>query len=145
MELLTKLQEDLKTALKGGDSFKIGTIRLLVAALQNEQIAKGKDKELSDEDAQGVLRKEAKKRKESIAIYKEAQRSDLADQEEKELNLIAEYLPAELTDEELGKIVQETVASGEENIGKLIGAVMGKVAGKADSSRVKEAIEKALK
>lgn len=145
MELLSKLQQDLKDALKQGDSFKASTIRLLVAALQNEQISKGKENELSDEDAQSVLRKEAKKRKESIDVYKEAGRDELAETEQKELDFIKTYLPAELSDEELDKIVQEKVASGEDNFGKLMGAVMQEVAGKADSSRVKEALEKALK
>ena len=92
MELLAKLQEDLKTALKGGDSETVGTIRMLQAAIQNEHIAKGKEKEFTDEDVMAVLRKEAKKRRESADVFAGAGRTDLAEKEEKELALIKTYL-----------------------------------------------------
>jgi len=144
MELFKRLQNDLKEALKEKDSFKMNTIRLILAALQNEQISKGKENELTDEDVQAVLRKEAKKRKESVDVYKSAQRDELAKQEQEELDLIKTYLPEEMSDEQLEGIVSEAVASGEQNFGKLMGAVMQQTKGRADSSRVKEAIEKAL-
>ena len=144
MELTKKLQDDLKEALKQKDSFRMSTIRLILAALQNEQIAKGKDNELTNEDVQAVLRKEAKKRKESVDVYKSAGRDELAQKEQQELDLIKQYLPEEMSDEELEKLVSEAVASGEQNFGKLMGDVMQKAQGRADSSRVKEAIDKAL-
>ncbi|MEX2054489.1 MAG: GatB/YqeY domain-containing protein [Candidatus Colwellbacteria bacterium] len=144
MELLDKLQGDLKTAMKGGDSEKVSIIRMLQAALQNEHIAKGKDKDLTQEDALTVLRKEVKKRRESADIYKKADRMDLAEKEERELVFIMTYLPAELSDEEIEGIVQEVVSAGEGDFGKVMGAVMGKVDGRAQSSRVAAAVKKAL-
>ena len=144
MELLNKIQNDIKSALKEGDSFKVTALRQLQAALQNEQIAKGKDKEMSEEDAIAVLRKEAKRRKESIDVYKEAGRDELAEKEQKELDLVKEYLPEELPDEEIKKIVDEVVASGEDHMGKVMGQVMGRVAGRADASRVSAIVKEAL-
>jgi len=144
MELLDKLQSDLKAAMKGGDSEKVTTIRMLQAAVQNEHIAKGKDKDLTEDDVLGILRKELKKRRESADVYKEANRAELAEKEEKELALIKTYLPAELSDEEVDALVQEVVAGGEKDFGKVMGAVMGKVAGRAESARVTAAVKRAL-
>jgi len=144
MALLVKLQEDLKTALKGGDSETTGTIRMLQAAIQNEQIAKGKEKEFTDDDVVTVLRKEAKKRRESADVFATAGRKDLADKEEAELLLIKGYLPPELSDHEVEAIVAEVVASGQEDFGKAMGAVMAKIAGRAESGKVSAAVKKAL-
>ncbi|MCR4261094.1 MAG: GatB/YqeY domain-containing protein [Candidatus Colwellbacteria bacterium] len=144
MVLLTKLQDDLKTALKGGDSETVGTIRMLQAAIQNEHIAKGKDKELTDEDIMAVLRKEAKKRRESADVFAGAGRQDLADKEEKELALIKTYLPPELTDQEIEAIVLEVVSGGQSEFGKVMGPVMAKIAGRAEAGKVSEAVKKAL-
>jgi|SRR3989344_23688 len=144
MELLAKLQEDLKTALKGGDSETVGTIRMLQAAIQNEHIAKGKEKEFTDEDVMAVLRKEAKKRRESADVFAGAGRTDLAEKEEKELALIKTYLPPELSDQEVEAIVAEVVAGGQSEFGKVMGAVMAKIAGRAESGKVSAAVKKAL-
>ena len=119
MGLLTKLQEDLIVALKGGDSETTSTIRMLQAAIQNEHIAKGKDKEFTDEDIMAVLRREAKKRRESADIFASASRQDLADKEEKELVLIKGYLPPELSDAEVDAIVSEVVAMGQGEFGMI--------------------------
>ncbi len=144
MELLAKLQEDLKTAMKGGDSETVGTIRMLQAAIQNEHIAKGKEKEFTDEDVMAVLRKEAKKRRESADVFAGAGRTDLAEKEEKELALIKTYLPPELSDQEVEAIVAEVVAGGQSEFGKVMGAVMAKIAGRAESGKVSAAVKKAL-
>ena len=144
MELLAKLQEDLKTAMKGGDSETVGTIRMLQAAIQNEHIAKGKEKEFTDEDVMAVLRKEAKKRRESADVFAGAGRTDLAEKEEKELALIKTYLPLELSDQEVEAIVAEVVAGGQSEFGKVMGAVMAKIAGRAESGKVSAAVRKAL-
>ena len=144
MELLAKLQEDLKTAMKGGDSETVGTIRMLQAAIQNEHIAKGKEKEFTDEDVMAVLRKESKKRRESADVFAGAGRKDLADKEEKELALIKTYLPPELSDQEVEAIVAEVVAGGQSEFGKVMGAVMAKIAGRAESGKVSAAVKKAL-
>src|SRR3989338_4800937 len=144
MVLLAKLQDNLKTALKGGDSETVGIIRMLQAAIQNEHIAKGKDKELTDEDIMAVLRKEAKKRRESADVFAGAGRKDLADKEEKELVLIKGYLPPELSDAEVDAIVAEVVAGGGGEFGKVMGAAMTKVAGRAESGKVSASVKKAL-
>ena len=144
MELLAKLQEDLKTAMKGGDSETVGTIRMLQAAIQNEHIAKGKEKEFTDEDVMAVLRKEAKKRRESADVFAGAGRTDLAEKEEKELALIKTYLPPELSDQEVEAIVAEVVAGGQSEFGKVMGAGMAKIAGRAESGKVSAAVKKAL-
>src|SRR3989344_2790266 len=104
MGLLAQMQEDLTVALKGGNSEVTGTIRMLQAAVYNEHIAKGKDKELTDEDIMAVLRKEAKKRRESADVFAGAGRRDLADKEENELVLIKGYLPPELPEAEINAI-----------------------------------------
>ena len=144
MVLLAKLQDNLKTALKGGDSETVGIIRMLQAAIQNEHIAKGKDKELTDEDIMAVLRKEAKKRHESADVFAGAGRKDLSDKEEKELALIKTYLPPELSEQEVEAIVSEVVSSGQSEFGKVMGAVMVKIAGRAEAGKVSEAVKKAL-
>jgi len=144
MVLLAKLQDNLKTALKGGDSETVGIIRMLQAAIQNEHIAKGKDKELTDEDIMAVLRKEAKKRRESADVFAGAGRKDLSDKEEKELALIKTYLPPELSEQEVEAIVSEVVSSGQSEFGKVMGAVMVKIAGRAEAGKVSEAVKKAL-
>ena len=144
MALLVKLQEDLKVALKGGDPETVGTIRMLQAAIQNEHIAKGKDKELTDENIMAVLRKEAKKRRESADVFAGAGRQDLADKEEGELTLIKTYLPPELSDQEIEAIVAEVVAGGQGEFGKIMGAVMAETAGRAESGKVSAAVKRAL-
>src|SRR3989338_1004824 len=142
MVLLAKLQDNLKTALKGGDSETVGIIRMLQAAIQNEHIAKGKDKELTDEDIMAVLRKEAKKRRESADVFAGAGRKDLSDKEEKELTLIKTYLPPELSEQEVEAIVSEVVSSGQSEFGKVMGAVMAKIAGRAEAGKVSETVKK---
>ena len=144
MVLLAKLQDNLKTALKGGDSETVGIIRMLQAAIQNEHIAKGKDKELTDEDIMAVLRKEAKKRHESADVFAGAGRKDLSDKEEKELALIKTYLPPELSEQEVEAIVSEVVSSGQSEFGKVMGAVMAKIAGRAEAGKGSEAVQKRL-
>ena len=144
MGLLAKLQEDLKIALKGGNSEVAGTIRMLQAAIHNEHIAKGKEKEFTDEDIMAVLRKEAKKRRESADIFASAGRAELASKEEGELTLIKGYLPPELSDAEVDALVAEVIAAGGSEFGKVMGAVMAKVAGRAESGRVSAAVKKAL-
>ena len=144
MALLQKIQDEVKIALKGGDAIKVSALRQLVAAIQNEQIAKGKDKELSDTDVEAVLRREAKKRAEAAEIYKNAGRQELADHEEQELTLIKGYLPPELSDGELDTIVKAAVAGAGGDFGKAMGAAMAQIAGRAESGKVAAAVRQAL-
>ncbi|PIR98187.1 MAG: glutamyl-tRNA amidotransferase [Candidatus Colwellbacteria bacterium CG10_big_fil_rev_8_21_14_0_10_42_22] len=144
MLMLEKIKKDLVEAMKAKDALKMGTIRMILASVHNEEIAKGKDKELTDEDIVGVIRKEAKKRREAIEIYESADRPELANKEKAELETINEYLPPELSEEEIQKIIDEVVSRGEENLGKVMGQVMIKIAGRAEPGKVSELVKRAL-
>jgi len=146
MRLEQKLVDDMKSAMKSGDKILLGTIRMLRAQLKNASIAKGKD--LSDEDIIEVLSREAKKRKESLELYKKGGRADLAQKEEKELAIITSYLPEQLSQEEVEKIIDEIITeTGAESLrdmGKVMSAVMQKVKGRADGKMVQEIVRKKL-
>jgi len=147
MALIDDLKSDVTDALKAGDSGKAETLRGLAASVHNEEIAKrskGGEGELSDDEVVAVLQKEAKKRKESIEVYTDAGRNDLADKEKTELAIIENYLPPVLEESEIEGIVEKIVAGGEDNFGKVMGAVMGEVKGRADSKVVTEIVKKKL-
>lgn len=148
MRLKEKLNEDMRKALREKNTLRLSTIRLLLAAIQNLQIARGKEKELKESDLIGALRTEAKKRKEAIEEYKKGKRKDLVEKETKELGIIREYLPKELSPEELGRIIEETIeeisAKGPKNMGKVMGAVMVKVKGRADGKVVSQIVRERL-
>jgi uncharacterized protein len=137
-QMLEKLQEDLKQAMKDHDDIKVSTLRMLISELKNAEISKGQA--LSDQDTITVLQKETKKRKEAAAGFRQGGREDSAILEQQELAIIQDYLPSQLSDEELTKIVEDTIkevgASSMQDMGKVIGSVMGKVAGKADGGRI---------
>ena len=97
--LTEKIAQEIVIAMKAGDSFRVGTLRMVSAALHNKEIekkSKGKESELTDEEAIEVFIKEAKKRKEAIEIYAKAGRQELADKEKKELEIISAYLPEQM-------------------------------------------------
>jgi len=148
MELREKLSADMKKALRARDTLRLSTIRLLLAAIKNLEIAKGKDKELKESDIIGALNSEAKKRKEAIAAYKKGRREDLVEKETRELEIIKEYLPEELSPEELGKIIEETIEEvgtrALKDMGKVMGAVMKKVKGGADGMVVNQMVRARL-
>lgn len=148
MNLKEKLSEDMKTALRKKDALKLSTIRLLLAAIKNLEIAKGKDKELKESDLLGALSAEAKKRKEAIEGYKRGKREELVEKETRELEIIKEYLPEELSPEELGRIVEETIeeigAKDLKDMGKVMGAVMEKIKGRADGKVVNQMVRERL-
>ena len=144
MAVFEDLKKDLVQALKGKEADRALTLRMLLAAIHNEQIAKGKANELTEEDVLGVLRREAKKRREAADIYTKAGRGELADKENGELEIIKSYLPAELSEAEVGSIIREVLAGGETNFGKVMGQVMAKLAGRAEPGRVSELVKQAL-
>lgn len=148
MRLKEKLNEDMRKALREKDTLRLSTIRLLLAAIQNLEIAKGKDKELKGSDLIDVLNSEAKKRKESIEEYKKGKREDLVEKETKELEIIKEYLPEEISPKELGRIIEETIeevgARDLKDMGKVMGAVMKKVKGGADGTVVNQMVRARL-
>jgi len=144
--LLATIQNDLKTALKEKNELQVSTLRLLLAEIHNRQIEK--QAELTEEDIVAVLRKEAKKRQESVEAYEKGGRQELADKESKELLILSKYLPQEMSPQELEKIVKEVIgkvgAQGADDFGKVMGGVMGKVKGQIDGAKVSEAVKKLL-
>lgn len=147
MSLKDKINEDLKLAMKSGDKLKLETIRS-IRALILEFEKSGTGKELNAEEELKLLSTAAKKRKDAIEQYKLAKREDLASKEEQELNIIQEYLPKQLTEEEIYDEVKKTAesigAKSKEDFPKLMPQVMKVLKGKADGKIVKAAVEKIL-
>lgn len=146
MSISDKIKTDVKEAMKAGDSEKLLTLRMVLSALHNREIeehSKGVEV-LDDKAALDVLRKEAKKRKEAADIYAKANRKDLEDKELKELKIIQGYLPAEMSDAEIEKIVKKVIASGAKDMGSAMKEAMKEVAGKAEAGRVSVVVKKLL-
>jgi len=146
MEIQDRLSEDLKTAMKAKEKVKVETIRMVRAQLQDFQIAK-RD-ELTEEDEISVLINAAKKRKEALELYEKSERQDLIERERQELEIISTYLPAQLSKEEVEKVVlkvmEETGANSVQDLGKVMGAAMKELKGKADGKRVQEIVREKL-
>jgi len=146
VSLKERLSEESKDALRSGQKVRLATLRLLAAAVKNKEVEVGH--ELDDEEFVQVAQKEAKQRRESIEAYDKGGREDLVAREREELEVLGEYVPAELSDEELDAIVEETVAAvgatGSGDMGKLMGAVMAKVKGRADGRRVQQKVRARL-
>ena len=148
MSLQERISADLKTALKNADSFRVGILRLLSAALQNETISKrtnGEDNPLAEAEVIGVLKREAKKRKESIDIFREAGRFELSENEEKELVIIQEYLPPEISREEIEATARKIMVSGVTEFPALMKSVIVEFKGAADGKQVAEIIKSILR
>jgi uncharacterized protein YqeY len=140
------IEQQAKDALKAGDQLKLSTLRFLLAALQNEEIAK--KRELSDEEVVALVQRQVKQHRESIEAFSKGGRSDLASKEEEELKILNTFVPQQLSDDELGKIVQEVInsftESDQKNFGKVMGAVMAKVKGKSDGGKVSKIVKETL-
>ena len=145
-ELFTKLQEEMKAAMKSGDKDKLSTIRMLISEIKKVQI--DSKKELSDEEIISILQKYIKQRKEAYAQYEQAGRKDLAEKELKEIEIVQQFLPPPLSEEELNKIVEETIqevgASSIKDMGKVVKAVMDKVKGRAEGSLISKIVKEKL-
>ena len=133
MAVIEQVKDDVKAAMKAGDRERVATLRLVLSELQKAE------KEGGDDEV-AVLRRERKRRHEAATAYREAGRDELAEAEEAEAAVIEEYLPAELSDDELAVIVDEAIAeSGAESpaeMGAVMKIAMGKAAGRADGARV---------
>ena len=146
MSLKDQITEDMKTAMRAKDSERLGTIRLLLAALKQKEV----DERVVLDDAAvvAIVDKLIKQRKDSIEAFQKAERKDLADKEAAELVVLQAYLPARLSAEEVATevkaIVTELGASGPGDMGKVMGAVKAKLAGKADMGQVSAAVKAAL-
>ncbi|NOX89298.1 MAG: GatB/YqeY domain-containing protein [Calditrichaeota bacterium] len=147
MNLESKIQEDLKTAMKAGDRFKVETLRGLMAQIKDERI-KLRPKELTEDNVLAVIQRAVKRRKEAIELYKQGNRQDLADKEQKELQLLREYLPEQLSGQEVINIVNQVIeqvgATSVRDLGKVMGAVMKQVQGKADGKEVQQIVRERL-
>lgn len=146
MSVLDQLNQDMKVAMKAKDKAKLKTIRMLKASLQNEKLAKQDD--LTEQEELDILAREKKQRLDSLQEFKQAGRDDLVDEVEEELAIVAEYLPEPLSDDEVKEIVQSVIdsvnASGMQDMGKVMGAVMPKVKGRADGNFVSEVVKAKL-
>ncbi|MEX0616950.1 MAG: GatB/YqeY domain-containing protein [Candidatus Woykebacteria bacterium] len=146
MNLLEKIQEDIKKALREKDELRLSTLRLLVSAAHNAKIEKGR--ELSDEEVLEVLQKQVKQRKESIEGYSQGGREDLAEKEKQELAILQEYLPEQISDSEIEKMVvsaiKETLSSTIADMGKVMGKLSQDLKGKADMGAVSSIVRKKL-
>lgn len=134
-----KIEQDLKVALLSSDRVRVSVLRGLKSALLYEKVAKGKrDTGLTDDEVIAVLTKEAKKRQESADLYKQGKSEERAEAELAEKAIIEEYLPPQLSEEELAKIVEQTInelgAADIKAMGSVVGAVKGKTAGAADGA-----------
>ncbi len=146
----TQIKEQMKDALRKREALRLSVLRGLLSAFTNEAVAKGKkpDVELTDEEAIAVVKRQSKQRKDSILQFRKGNREDLAEKEEKELKILQEYLPEDMSRGDIEKIVkmkmEELGVSDKSGAGKLTGAVMKELKGQVDGAVVKEVIEKLL-
>lgn len=146
LKLLEKINQDLVRAMKSKDAETTSVLRMLNAAIINKEITvrQGGKAELKDEQVLEVIASEIKKRKEAIEAYELGGRQDLADKEKREIGILEKYLPAQLSDQDLEKIIKEIIDSGITDFGRLMGQVMGKVKGRAEGGRVGQMVKKML-
>lgn len=148
MALKDRLQADLTAAMKGRDELTTATLRMVLTAVGTEEVAGKAARTLSDDDVLAVLRREAKKRREAATAFADGGRPDRAERELAEERVVAGYLPAQLSDDDLAALVRDTVAetgaSGPQAMGTVMKAVGSKVAGRADGGRVAAAVRSAL-
>jgi len=144
--LKERITEDMKSAMRAGEKERLGTIRMLQAAIKQREV----DERVMLDDAQvlAVVEKMLKQRKESIAQFEQGNRPDLAAKEQAEIELLVVYLPAQLTDAEVDALIQEAIAStgaaSVKDMGKVMGVVKAQAAGKADMGAVSARIKAAL-
>ena len=146
VSLLSTLNDDMKTAMKAKEKETLQVIRMLKASLQNEQIKVGRD--LTEEEELTVLSREMKQRRDSLTEFEKADRQDLAEKAKGEITIVEKYLPAQLTEDEIRQIVvaaiEKTGAVSPKEFGKVMGAVMPQVKGKADGNQVNAIVKELL-
>ena len=146
MSLTSKIQADMRSAMKSKNADLVSTTRLLLAAIKQQEI--DKREQLTDSDVLTIVERLVKQRRESIQIYTEAGRNDLASKESAELEILTTYLPKQLSDEEVELIIQETLSSLDarepKDMGKVMAALKTQLSGKADLSRVSTRVRELL-
>lgn len=140
MSFKNQLTNDMKEAMKAKDTVRLGVVRFLLSAIKNAEIDKGQ--ELTDEEAQKIVAKQIKQMKDAIEQFKAGDRPDLVEAEEAKIKVLEAYLPAQLSQAELEKIIDEVISQvGEvKNPGQVIGLVMKQVAGRADGKQVAQLV-----
>ena len=146
MTLKAQISEDMKTAMRAKDSVRLGAIRLLLSAIKQREV--DERIELTDADVIAVIEKMLKQRRDSIAAFESANRTDLADIEKFEVTVLQTYMPKQLSDEELNQIITQVIADsgaiGAKDMGKVVGLVRPLVAGVADMGKVSGLIKSRL-
>ncbi|MGL5747258.1 MAG: GatB/YqeY domain-containing protein, partial [Weissella cibaria] len=144
--LLEQLTSDMKEAMKAKDKVTLGVVRMVKASVSNEQIKLGHD--LTADEELAVLSREMKQRVEEMESYKDADRADLAEEIQGQIDVLKRYMPAQMSEEEVVAIVKETIAevgaSSKADLGKVMGALMPKVKGKADGKLVNTTVQSLL-
>lgn len=146
MSLSERLNEDMKQAMKSQDKFKLSVIRMVKASIKNLEI--DQHKTLDDNEVLDVISREIKQRKDSLQEFKQAGRDDLVQKLEAEIAILMEYMPQQLSEEEIKVIVQQTIqevgATSKADMGKVMGALMPKVKGRADGKLVNQLVQQSL-
>ena len=145
-----RLHDDMTAALKARDEIRKSTLRMALTAITKAEVAGKEARELSDTEIVDVLSSEAKKRRESVVAYRDAGRAELADKEQAEADILAEYLPEQLTEDEIKALVTEAIAGtgaadlGPRGIGKVMGLVTPQTKGRADGGAVAAEVRRQL-
>ncbi len=146
MSLQTDIESAMRAAMKAGDAVRVSTLRLAMAAAHNRQIELGH--ELTDAEVIEVLDRQVKQRRESIELYRQGGRPELADAEEAELAILREFLPEPLTDAELERLARDAVAatgaSGPGDMGRVMGVLVPQTKGRADGKAVSDLVRRLL-
>lgn len=148
MDLDLKIKEDLRSALKSKETEKLSVLRMLASSMKNKQIEKKKRDKLSDKEIQEVVFKEVKQRKDSISEYKKGNREDLAQKEQKEIEILNGYLSKQMSNADIlnavEKAIKSTSASSPSDMGKVMSKLMPEVKGKADGAVVSKIVKEKL-
>lgn len=149
MQIKEQIKTNLKEAMKNKDEITVSVLRMLTSSFSNEEIAKGKrETGLSEEEVLEILSREVKKRKDSITQFEGAGRSELAEKEKKEIDVIMKYMPTQMTKEEIESLVQEAIAETgaktEKDFGTVMKILSPKTKGRADGKEVSEVVKKLL-
>ncbi len=146
MGLSERLSEDMKQAMKSQDKFRLSVIRMMRSSVKNVEI--DQKKTLNDSEVLDILNRELKQRKDALQEFEKAGREDLAEKMKAEIAVIVEYLPQQLTQEEIREIVEQTIretgAASKADMGKVMSALMPKVKGRADGRMVNQTVQQLL-
>lgn len=147
MALKNQIQADMLAAMKAKDDLKVSTLRMLKAAILKQEVS-GERKEATDDVILGIIGKEIKSRRDSAEQFRAGNRPEMAEKEEKEIEVLLGYMPPQMSEEELKKIAKEVIASmgasSKADLGKVMGAMMPKVKGMADGDLVSKVVKELL-